>query len=411
MHSIKAQYFLSYAVIGSVAPYASVYLQWRGLNDSQVGWVIGLGGMSTILMPGLMSLLADLKLENRVLLRVVFAGSATALGLLLASKSFIWMVPAFLLWAFSFAPMMSLNDGLLFSVRGLREAEGKTTPPYHHIRVFGTVGFIAPSLVLYVVMTGGDESVVRYALFCGIVAAVIAALGTFWLPHVRGAVGRPTPTAEVPDPQPAGKSGKSLPTLLALRTMLQPDVALFCGVMWLTQIVTATYYTFYPLYLTRIIGVEEKWLGLISSVGVVLEIGYVLSLGWLLKKLGVRWLLILAMAGVMLRMCLLWRVPTLSVAVGVQLLHGLTVLAIFILPPIYLNHRAEAGFRNSIQGLYAMLVFGTGRVIGSIVAGQISNAYDGNVLMPFAAATGVAMVALLLVLLFFRDRSDGTIEP
>ncbi len=411
MRSIKYQYFLSYAVIGSVAPYASVYLQWRGLSDDQIGLVVGVGGLSTVLMPVIMSLLADLRLENRVLLRAVFAGSATALGLMLASKSFWWLLPAFVLWAFSFAPMMSLNDGLLFSVRGLRDAAGQSTPPYHHIRVFGTIGFIAPSLVLYVVMTGGDASVVRYALVSGICAAVLAGACTFMLPHVRGAVGGSTPTAEVPDPKPTKKDGKGLPTMLALRAMLKPDMALFCGVMWLIQIVTATYYTFYPLYLTRVIGVAEKWLGLISSVGVVLEIGYVLALGWILKKLGVRWLLILGLAGVVLRMGLLWRVPTLGVAVGTQVLHGLTVLAIFILPPLYLNHRAEPGFRNSIQGLYAMLVFGTGRVIGSVLSGYISDAYEGDILVPFAITTGVATAALLLVLLFFRDRSGSVIEP
>lgn len=411
MRSIKTQYFLSYAVTGSVLPYASVYLQWRGLDDSQVGWVIGVGGMSTLLMPAIMSLLADLRLENRVLLRVVFAGSVAALCLLLASTRFIWLLPAFLLWSFSFAPMMSLIDGLLFSVRGQRDAAGKTTSPYHHIRVFGTMGFIAPSLVLYFVMAGGDDSVVRYALVGGIGAALLAATCTFRLPHVRGAVGGSSPRPEVPDPQPTGKNGKAWPTMLALRAMLQPDVALFCAVMWLAQVATAAYYTFYPLYLTREIGVADQWLGLISSVGVVLEIGYVLSLGWLLKKLGVRWLLILGLAGVLVRMSLLWLVPTLGVAVGTQALHGLTVLAIFVLPPLYINHRAEAGYRNSMQGLYAMLVYGTGRVLGSVLAGQVSDVYEQNVLMPFAVAAGLAAVALVLTVLFFRDRSGEAVQP
>jgi len=413
LRSIKYQYFLGYAVFGSVGPYAPVYLQWRGLSDGQIGWVMSLGGISALLMPALMSLLADLKLENRVLLRSSFIGSIVSLGLLLSASQFWWLLPTFLFWRLAIAPMMPLTDGLLFGVRGLREAAGQPTPPYHRIRVFGTLGYIAPSLVLYFVMSGSDNdpSVIRYALGCGIGAAVLAGLCTLLVPRTRSAVGEPTPSPEVPDPHPPTKPGKPLPTVLAFKAMLKPDLLLFCIAMWLIQIVNTTFYVFYPLYLSRTIGVGEQWLGVISSAGVVPEIGYVLAFGWLLRKLGVRWLLIVGMAAIVVRMGLLWLTPTLGVAVGTQLLHGLIVLVIFILPPVYLNHRAEPAFRNSIQGLYAMLVFGSGGIVGSILSGQISQAYDGDVLKPFAVTAVIAAVATLLILLFFKDRSEGVIEP
>ena len=99
------------------------------------------------------------------------------------------------------------------------------------------------------------------------------------------------------------------------------------------------------------------------------------------------------------------------VAVGTQLLHGLTVLALFVLPPLYLNHRAEPAFRNSMQGLYAMLVFGSGRIVGNIFAGQVSTMFDGDILKVFGIATGIAAGAFVLHALFFRDRSETAIEP
>ncbi len=396
--------------MGSIAPYASVYLEGRGLGDAQIGLLMSLGGFSVLLMPATMSLLADLRLEHRVLLRSIFIGTATALGLMLASRSFWWLLPAFWLWAMAISPMMSMTDGLLFSIRGRRDASGQITPPYHHVRVFGTLGFIAPSFVLYVLMAYYQASV-SVALACGIAVSVIAMGNTFLLPRTHGPLGESLPPAEVPDPHPPSREGKSLPTLLALRCLLQPDLALFCAAMWLTQAATAAYYTFYPLYLTRVIGVQDQWLGLISSVGVVFEIGYVLAFGWLLKKWGVRWLLILGIAGVGLRLVLLWAVPTLTVAVGTQLLHGLTVLAMFILPPLYLNHRAEPRFLNSMQGLYAMIVFGTGQIAGNIFSGQIAEVYDGDTRMVFAWTAGFAGAAMLLLILFFRDRSNSAITP
>jgi len=411
VRSIKYQYFLGYGVMGCIAPYMSVYLAYRGLDDRQIGLVMSLGGLSVLLTPAMMSLLADLKLEHRVLLRSVFLGAATALGLMLTSAGFWWLLPTFWLWSLSISPVMSMTDGLLFSARGRRDDAGVPTPPYHRIRVFGTMGFIAPSFVLYWLMDASDPAAVRLALGCGIAVALLACANTFFLPHTHGPVAGPRPQAEVPDPRPPAGKDKGLPTVLALRCMLQPDIALFCAAMWLVQIVASAYYTFYPLYLTRVIGLQDQWLGLISSVGVVLEIGYMLAFGWLLKKLGVRWLMTLGVLGVCVRMAMLGFVPTLAVAVGSQLLHGLTVLALFVLPPLYLNHRAEPRFCNSIQGLYAMIVLGTGRITGSILAGQIAGAWDGDILKVFTITAGIAAAALLIFALFFRDRSDTAITP
>jgi PPP family 3-phenylpropionic acid transporter len=410
LRAVKYQYFLGYAVMGSIAPYVSVYLESRGLNDSQIGLVMSLGGLSVLLTPVLMSLLADLRLEHRALLRSLFIGVMTALSLMLTTKGFWWLLPTFWLWTLSISPMMSMTDGLLFSVRGLRDEAGQDTPPYHRVRVFGTMGFIAPSFVLYVAMAH-YQAPVSVVLVSGIAAALLAAGNTFLLPHTHGPLGGPKPQAEVPDPHPPAGEGRGMPTVQALRCMLSPDVALFCGAMWLIQVATATYYTFYPLYLTREIGVGDQWLGLISSVGVVFEIGYVLSFGWLLRKLGVRGVMVLGACAVFARMALLACVPTLGVAVGTQLLHGLTVLALFVMPPLYLNHRAEPSFRNSIQGLYAMLVLGTGRITGNVVAGQIAEAWDGDVLRVFALAAGAAAVAVLIFAVFFRDRSDSAVTP
>lgn len=410
LRPIKTQYFLGYAVMGSVAPFAPVFLDGRGLNDGQIGLVMSLGGLSVLLMPVIMGLLADLKLENRVLLRASFTGVATGLGLLLASHGFWWLLPAFLIYALSNSPMMSLTDGLLFSVRGLREAEGKPTPPYHRIRVYGTLGFIAPSIVLYVLMAYYKASV-SVSLTCGIVVALMAVGNTLLLPRTRSEVVDVTPGPEVPDPHPSGSEGKPLPTMQALRCLMQPDVALFCLAMWLAWITTSTYYTFYPLYLTREIGVGEEWLGLISSLGVVPEIGYILAFGWLLKWLGVRCLVTLGLAAIFARVALLYAVPTLWIALGTQLLHGMTVLALFVVPPLYLNHRAEPSFRNSIQGLFAMLVFGTGRITGNVVSGQIAKFYDGDTIVVFGFSAGVAAVSMLLFGLLFRDRSTTQIEP
>jgi MFS transporter, PPP family, 3-phenylpropionic acid transporter len=195
-----------------------------------------------------------------------------------------------------------------------------------------------------------------------------------------------------------------------LRRMLEPDVGLFCVAMWLVHLSAGAFYSFYPIYLSREIEVGNQWLGPISTVGVVIEVFFMLGFGWLLRRFGLKWLMVLGVGSVALRMALLAFVPTLGVAVGTQVLHGLMVVVVHVAPPVYLNHRAEPAYRNSIQGLYAMLVFGTGRITGNVVAGVISEGSESGTLAVFGWAAVAAGVSAVLFAVAFKDRGCGEME-
>ena len=65
MRGVKAQYFLSFAVMGTTMPFIARYLQSRGLDASQIGYVISTAGVAAIAMPPIMALLADTRFDNR----------------------------------------------------------------------------------------------------------------------------------------------------------------------------------------------------------------------------------------------------------------------------------------------------------------------------------------------------------
>jgi PPP family 3-phenylpropionic acid transporter len=88
------------------------------------------------------------------------------------------------------------------------------------------------------------------------------------------------------------------------------------------------------------------------------------------------------------------------VAVAVQLLHGPTVLLVHVAPPIFLNARADDRYRNSIQGLYAMVFAGAGKVIGSWTSGV---AAERSLPWTFAGAGAVCLVAMAMFYFVFAD--------
>ncbi len=396
--------------MGSVLPYLPVYFAEQGLSDVQVGYVLSLGGFAVLLTPVLTGLLADLRVENRTLLAGVFIATSGTLAWLLACHDFWWIMVIHGLFWLAFVPATSLQDGLAFTEQSRRREAGLAAVPYHRVRVYGTVGFIAPSIVLYVLMSEYVGLSIGVSLACGAVVGLLAVGNARLLPRTRGAMGSSSISDEVAVLSPPQKDGRGTPTMQALRRMMQPDIALFCVAMWLVHVSAGAYYSFYPIYLTREIGVGNQWLGPISTVGVLLEVGYILAFAWLLKRFGLKWLMTIGVAAVALRMAMLAWMPTLAVAVGTQAVHGLMVLVVHVAPPVYLNHRAKPAYRNSIQALFLMLVYGTGRITGSLLGGLIAEASETKTLAVFGWAAVAAGVSAVLFAVAFKDRGCGEMD-
>jgi PPP family 3-phenylpropionic acid transporter len=377
MRFLKAQYFLTFAVMGAVLPYLSVYLSnQRGLSDAQIGWVMSVSGLAIVVTPVAMTLLADAHIRTKWLMAGLYIVAAAGLGAMLPDYGFAPLFVAHAVFALAFAPMMPLQDGLYF-----REAEaGAAGQPYQRIRVYGTYGFIAPALVIYLGLQWGGLSSAM-AIAAGALTCGLGLVNTMLLP------GRP------PRPREAGR----LPTAAAARAMLRPSLLLFSAAMWLLHLAAAAYYTFYPRLLEQTAGVPEQWLGLISALGVVLEILFMLGFGVLLRRLGLRGLMVTGALAMALRMALLWLAPNAVVGVGTQIFHGLMVLVVHVAPPIYLNSHAEERFRSSMQGLYVMAVYGTARLVGNAAAGYLAEVSLTAVFAASAAACLVAAAIFALV--------------
>ena len=413
MRALRPQYFLAFAVLGSLMPYVPVFLSSKGLSDAQVGDVTSVLGVAIMLGPVLTTLLADLRLESRTLLAASFVLGAVWLTALLWAEGFWPLLIAYGLYAVAYVPIIPLQDGLNFTIQQRRREAGETPVPYHRVRVYGTFGFIVPSLVLYVWLSFGAD--VGVTLVVAVAFSLLGALNTLRLPHTRlpGESTNGALPADIPTPRSNGDGNASserarrrLPTLEAARTiLLQRPVLVFCLSAWLCQLAAAAYYTFYPIYLTRQIGVGEEWVGLIANLGVAIEAVFMLGFGWLLRTFGLRALMTTAALTFALRTLLLFLFPNIWVAVGTQVLHGMTVLLIHVAPPVYLNQRAGASYRSSMQGLYSMLVYGTGRIVGNMIGGRIA---EVDLLLVFAVSAGLCAVAAAMFLLAFNDDSEAT---
>lgn len=396
LRSTKRQFFLAFAVMGSVLPYLTVFLEQRGLSMSQIGWVMSITGLGIIVSPVITTLLADTRVQSRTLLGAMFALSGGSLAWLAGMSGFWMLFVVHGLFAFAFAPITSLQDGLYFQRRKEMEADGQAdVQDYHVVRVWGTFGFILPSVILYFVLRGQIDTTA--AVWCAAVCCGVGLLNAFTLPRLRR------------DGQTQDAVGSKLPTVAAARTLLEPHLLVFCIATFLLHLAITGYYSFYPVYLTRTVLIGAEWIGLISNLGVTVEIGFMLGFGWMLRGLGLKRLMLIGAVCMAVRFTLLGLFPNVGIAVGTQAFHGIMVIIIHVAPPIYLNHRATDRYRNSIQGLYAMLVFGTGRIFGNLIAGEIAQTWSLQAVFFYIAA--LCVIAAGLFAFAFADGIEDDTGP
>ena len=122
-------------------------------------------------------------------------------------------------------------------------------------------------------------------------------------------------------------------------------------------------------------------------------------------------MMLLGAAAMVLRFVLLFAVPTPAVAVGTQLLHGLMVMVIVMAPPVFLNRHAGDGFRNSMQGVYALLVVGTGRVVGNYLAGAIAARFAVTGVFAWSAILCALALALIWVAFYEEEHPAAAAVP
>ena len=386
MGTLKRQFFFSYAVMGSLMPMLAVFFQERkGFTKSEIGFVMATAGFSMILSPVIMTLLADLRFESRrIIAGCLFASALFILGMHLNS-GVVAVGVCYLLYHLSYVAVPPLQDARYFRIEA-DHALGKSDKPlvpYTFVRVWGTVGFIVPSAILWAAALFSKDIITQIMMFLAAGFALAATIHSLRL---------------APSP-PQAKRARRLPSVAAARVLFGKNALWMCLPLFLAYLCGPAYHVFFPLYLKDVAGYSEKVIGLIINIGVVLEIFLILSLEKLRLRYGLKKLMVFGLLCMASRFACLAAFPNPWTPIFVQIFHGPEIVALFVLPMMYINRLAGEEFRNSIQGVFAMLVAGVPRILGSSISGKIA-----AVSLPalFWSASGVVTVAVVLLAAFFK---------
>lgn len=388
---LSTMMFLEFFVWGAWFVTLGTYLAADlGASGSQIALAFLTQSLGAILAPFIVGLIADRFFAAQRILAVLHLFSAVMLFLAGRQGEFGAFFVFALLAMISFMPTLALANSICF--RRLESPERQ----FPAIRVFGTIGWIIAGLLIGWLGWEAGGALENTFVMAAIGSALLGVYA-FTLPH--------TP----PEPDQGRVTVRDVLGLDALALLKSRSYLVFFLASILICIPLAFYYNFTNLYLNEI-GVKSA--AAVQSLGQLSEALFLLIMPLMLKKLGVKWTLLIGMLAWALRYALfafgdagslLW-----LVIIGL-VLHGVCYDFFFVAGQIYTDRFAPKHVRSAAQGLIALATYGVGLLIGSLISGPIVDAFlaaDGSHdwravwLIPAALAVGVALFFAAL----FRER-------
>jgi len=378
--------FIQFFIWGATGPVLSLYLrECLHFSGAQVGLVLGLAAVSSIVSPVIMTFLADRVISSERLLCLLNVVGGVFMYLFSLQTEFYPALLMYVLNNIAMNPTVPLINAISFHHSpGEREKFG-------NIRVWGTFGWIAVAWFFSFIILkdgggaarGAGESPLPILLRIASVTAFVMAAYSLTIP--KGSGRRP------PD------SKREFFPVDAFRVILKPQVLALAFVGAAGTFIDRFYNVGASLYLKQI-GFAEGDILPAMSLGQVPEIFAMGALALLLRRFGARVVLLSGICLGIFRFAVFafgtetWLIYT---ALSV---HGLVYTFIMITIVICLDRHCGAADRTGAHQLFAVVTAGFGGFFGNYAAGLVIDFFaDSAGVVEYSAYWTVPLVVSVII--------------
>ncbi len=362
-------FFLYFAYVGLVSPYASLFFLDRGFNALEIAVLMSMLQITRIVGPFSWGWLSDY-LSNRIgIIRVCACLAALVFLCIFYLNSYF----SFFIWMFVLHTILSsqMPLGETATIHALYK-DNSFDKRYGRLRLWGSIGFI--SMVLVAGELFQRQGIELYP-YVGVVVLFALALITFCL-H-----------------EPKMERRKMVKGELMV-VLLNPDVRWFLASGFFMIFAHASLYVFYSLYLANL-GYDKFQIGLFWALGVAAEVLFFYFQNKVLSKLDAEVILQGAFGIGVIRFILIAFMPITSVLVLAQLMHAATFAAHHSAATKLLQRWFTGPLQARGQAIMATVSYGLGGTIGGLCAGWIWDlSQPRDVFVMSALACGLAGMAI-----------------
>ncbi|MFC4023292.1 MFS transporter [Oceanobacillus longus] len=354
-----------------------LYLQFRGLNGTQIGWVLAVESLASILAQPFWGYLSD---KYKTVKKILFV---CIIGLLIGSTLFFQMdtLPTILvmgaLFYFFATPVGALTDSLA------QRRSVELNVSFGSIRMWGSVGFALSSLLVGEVLASFGIQYMGWVYFF---FGSLALLTVFPLKDVKV------------ESQPVKIKDLS-------RIVKNKPFLIFLSVIVFITVTHRMNDYYMALYITEL-GGTEALVGVAWFVGVIAEAAVFALAGFWFRKYHAMIFIIVAAILYTLRWFLYSAVDDPMFIVALQFMHGLTFGVFYTAAFDYVTRLIPTFLQSTGHLVFFSVYFGLSGIIGSLAGGPLIETFGGNtmyIFMGIIAAIGTILLITYHILPYGKE--------
>jgi PPP family 3-phenylpropionic acid transporter len=362
-------FFLYFAYVGLVSPYASLFFLERGFSVIEIAALMSMLQITRIVGPFSWGWLSDYLSDRISIIRFCACLAALVFLCIYFLQDYI----GFFIWMFVLHTILSslMPLGESATIHALYK-DDSFDKRYGRLRLWGSIGFIA------MVLAAGElfqRKTIELYPIVGTVVLFALALITFCLHEPK--MGR-----------------RKMVKGELLIVLFNPDVRWFLLSGFFMIFAHASLYVFYSLYLADL-GYDKFEIGLFWALGVAAEVIFFYFQSKVLSRLDAEIILQAAFGVGVIRFILIAFLPITSVLILAQLMHAGTFAAHHSAATKLLQRWFMGPVQARGQALMATISYGLGGTLGGLCAGWIWEASQPrDVFVMSAFACGLAGMAI-----------------
>ena len=365
-------------------------------SGGEIGQAFSTQSWGAIIAPFIIGLIADRYFNAEKLLGVLHLIGAVLMYQLSNVESFNMFYPYVLGYMIAYMPTLALVNSVSFNQMD------NPTKDFPHIRVWGTVGWIAAGWIISLgfqwdSLQNIEDGALKNTFLMVDIASAVLGIFSFLLPA--------TP------PSNKGDKLTSISEMLgldALGLLKDRNFIIFFISSILICIPLAFYYQNLSPFLAELqVEKSTAW----ASAGQISEVIFMLLLPFFFKKFGFKKTILVGMLAWVIRYVLFAYGDSdglFVMLISGILLHGICYDFFFVSGQIYTDNKAGEKYKSSAQGLITLATYGVGMLVGFKIAGMITDKFliEGgghNWESIWIYPAGFAIVVLIIFALFFKN--------